>query len=81
MSKNSFQDIAKEFSPPDETLISIRDIVKESRKTKTPITLRTLTYYATEGIIPKPLHIGKVAYYDHEFTGMNFQFKFTCLVK
>jgi len=64
---NKFSEVINEFIPPRESLISVHDVVKETERKGSPITLRTLQYYATMRLIDKPIHIGKEAFYEKDY--------------
>lgn len=67
MKNTDFQKIVSDFVPPKQDLILIKDVVEYFKEKDYPIALRTLSKYATEEIIPKPLHIGNKAYYEKDF--------------
>ncbi|TDC27457.1 MerR family transcriptional regulator [Streptomyces sp. 8K308] len=46
-------------SEPDEDLMTIDDLAR-----RTGVTVRTVRFYAGEGLLPAPIRRGRVAYYD-----------------
>lgn len=63
---NSFKDKAKNFLP-QESLINFKGIEAESEKRGRSVSTRTVRYYITEKILPKPMYVKKVAYFDKDF--------------
>ncbi len=67
MLNNEFEKIVEDFVPPKEKLVSIREIINYFQDKEFPLALRTVTKYATLGLIPKPLHIGNKGYYEKDY--------------
>lgn len=62
-----FQQIVDDFVPTKDALVSTQEVVKYFKVKDFPFALRTLTKYATMGLIPKPLHIGNKGYYEKDY--------------
>lgn len=56
-----------ELLPRESDLLSVHDVVSECQRLRIPMTLRTLQFYATSGLIDKPLHVGREAFYEHSY--------------
>lgn len=50
-----------------DNLVSIRKVIEECHKLKIPMNLRTLQFYASEGLIEKSIRIGREAYYEEKY--------------
>ena len=65
--RDNFQDIVDDFVPSKEALVSTQDVVMHFKVKERPFALRTLTKYATLGLIPKPIIIGNKGFYEKDY--------------
>ena len=64
---NQFQKTISDLIPPKDKMIAVSRIPEECSKRDVDISLRNLRLYATKGLIPKPIHKGKEAFYHKDF--------------
>ena len=61
-----FKEKSNNFIPKDR-LVTFAQIVSLCKERGIDITIRAIRFYITEGLLPKPMYIRKVAYYDRDF--------------
>lgn len=64
---NQFKKTISDLIPSKEEMIPVSRIPEECKKGGVEISLRNLRLYATKGLIPKPIHMGKEAFYHKDF--------------
>ena len=67
MNDDSFQNKIKDFLPNKEELLGFDEIEKICNNKGHDITVRTIKYYITKKMLPKPIYIRNKAYFEKTF--------------
>ncbi|MDD4910494.1 MAG: hypothetical protein PHR44_07460 [Candidatus Omnitrophica bacterium] len=64
MTDNRLKEAISDLLPPLENRLTLDEVVAILKKKGIAITRRTIQYYCEIGVIPKPIHIGRNAYFE-----------------